>query len=497
MGMAASQARFLGLTARQNNVEFEGQQINQQRTMLSNESANYYNDLLGMSVPTPPSVDSYTKTIYTFSDGALTNTVTSMIAQSNGMYTMSYLSKWQDDYAAIAAATSVVSQLGTAGNYIYAIGSRNLRELGSLTGTTTLGNSIVVNGKTYNVKTDAAGPYYEELAYEKQPRQQVPQNEIANFEYYQYDQTTNKIISQVFKDAATGGFYTLDDDENRTDLPGVTEDDLLIALYNEVNTGNAEDDAEYSTTLIEKNADGNYYYEPYEQVTNKNYLTQDQINSITTSSYATDDEYLSTLSPTQLANTLKEEAAWRELLTQKYGQKDWMVRYALDTTTGIHRPYFYAVNDLENAIYDGTTKTSLSKINCYTIGSEQKIEEFKGVQNCKIEKDSSGRLITLSIPTALDDGSLIYVDYPLTTETATDQEKYNDAMNQYEYDKALYDQAVEKINAKIEVIQAEDKNLELRLKQLDTEQKAIQTEKDAVSKVIEKNTSDTFKTFSA
>ena len=143
--------------------------------------------------------DSYTKTIYTFSDGALTNTVTSMIAQSNGMYTMSYLSKWQDDYAAIAAATSVVSQLGTAGNYIYAIGSRNLRELGSLTGTTTLGNSIVVNGKTYNVKTDAAGPYYEELAYEKQPRQQVPQNEIANFEYYQYDQTTNKIISQVFK----------------------------------------------------------------------------------------------------------------------------------------------------------------------------------------------------------------------------------------------------------------------------------------------------------
>ena len=70
-------------------------------------------------------------------------------------------------------------------------------------------------------------------------------------------------------------------------------------------------------------------------------------------------------------------------------------------------------------------------------------------------------------------------------------------MNQYEYDKYLYDQAVENINNKIEIIQAEDKNLELRLKQLDTEQKAIQTEKDAVSKVIEKNTQDTFKTFSA
>ena len=41
MGMAASQARFLGLTARKNNVEFEGQQINQQRTALSNQTALY------------------------------------------------------------------------------------------------------------------------------------------------------------------------------------------------------------------------------------------------------------------------------------------------------------------------------------------------------------------------------------------------------------------------------------------------------------------------
>ena len=52
MGMAASQARFLGLTARMNNLEFEGQQINQQRTALSNKSASYYTDLLGMDVPT-------------------------------------------------------------------------------------------------------------------------------------------------------------------------------------------------------------------------------------------------------------------------------------------------------------------------------------------------------------------------------------------------------------------------------------------------------------
>ena len=34
MGLAASQARFLGLTARKSGVEYQGQQIKQQRTAL-------------------------------------------------------------------------------------------------------------------------------------------------------------------------------------------------------------------------------------------------------------------------------------------------------------------------------------------------------------------------------------------------------------------------------------------------------------------------------
>ena len=58
-GMAASQARFLSLTARKSNVEYEGQQVNQQRTALSNESANLYNKLTSIEVPTPPSTSDY------------------------------------------------------------------------------------------------------------------------------------------------------------------------------------------------------------------------------------------------------------------------------------------------------------------------------------------------------------------------------------------------------------------------------------------------------
>lgn len=54
MGMAASQARYLALTARKTNTEWEGQQINQARTALANQSANLFNQLLALEVPNAP-----------------------------------------------------------------------------------------------------------------------------------------------------------------------------------------------------------------------------------------------------------------------------------------------------------------------------------------------------------------------------------------------------------------------------------------------------------
>ena len=69
MGMAASQARYLGLAARKTNCEYQGQQINQARTALANQSAELWNQMLGLSVPTVPDQTNYTKTQYSFSDG--------------------------------------------------------------------------------------------------------------------------------------------------------------------------------------------------------------------------------------------------------------------------------------------------------------------------------------------------------------------------------------------------------------------------------------------
>ena len=347
MGMAASQARFLGLTARKTNVEFEGQQINQQRTALANQSANYYNDMLGMSVPTPPSVDNYTKVVYSFNDGALTNEITALIAQNNGDYKVSYLQQWEDDFAPVTAASSLIAEVTR--NTDYRIGDYQLRELCDTTG------------------IDSAGNY-------------------------------------------TGS------------------DPYILSLSNSTRLQLQAEEAELKS-LMEKEFNGN-------------------------------------------------------------APCDWYVRYVENTSDGTWKPYIYKKSDVTGANYDPSTGFNQSQINCYTIGHKTRSEEIK-MTDAKIEKDATGRYINIEI----EDKNGVYVKYALTTSTITDQDAYNDAMNQYEFDKAKYDQTIQEINAKIEIIQAEDKNLELRLKQLDTEQDAISTEMDAVQKVIEKNTENSFKTF--
>ena len=340
MGMAASQARFLGLTARKTNVEYEGQQINQQRTTLANQTANYYNQLLGMTVPTPPSSADYTKTVYTFTDGNLSNSVTSLIAQQDGTYLVSFVSSWTNDFAPVSAGSAIVTK-NDAGTEYY-IGSTQLRVLG--------------------------------------------QNLTA------------------FKDK---------------------------------------------------------------------------------------DPYLSTLSDDQITKLETEEKQYINLLNEKYGTTgdEWYVRYVQNTSTNTWSPMFYRKEQVDTAIYSDEG-ISQSNINVYTMGSAQETEEVKGV-TARLEKDTTGRYINITLYAGTDHE----VTYALTTNTLTDQDAYDDAMNQYEYDKYQYDQSIQEINAKIEIIQAQDKNLELRLKQLDTEQDAISTEMDAVQKVIEKNTESTFKTF--
>ena len=397
MGMAASQARFLGLTARKTNTEYEGQQINQQRTTLSNQSANYYNQLLGMTVPVPPSVADYTKTTYTFTDGALSNSISSMIAQKDGTYLISYTSTWTNDFSVISTASTIYTRSGEEGNYTYYVGAKELRPLTQISDDAFKYNVTYINDEGKDATVVAS--------YDADKKQ-----------YYTLDEKGNKVI------------YTPKDEK-----------------------------------------------------------------SVTKNSYIGNDEYLKTLSIDQINSLVEEEAKYIEQLNNKYGKTNtnWMVRYVKNTSTGTWSPYFVNKDVLEaDTTKYSDTGSSQNAIKTYTVGSAKETDEIKGV-TARLEQDSTGRIINVTLnPDKPDE-----VTYAVTTNTVTDQAKYDDAMNQYEYDKYEYDQSIQNINAKIEIIQSEDKNLELRLKQLDTEQKAIQTEMDAVQKVIEKNTESTFKTF--
>lgn len=353
MGMSASQARFLSLTARKTNVEYEGQQINQQRTSLSNESSNYYSQLTSLAVPTPPSTADYTKVTYTFNDGNEKNTVTSIIATretaATGIYMLNYVQEIPVD-TMIVGGTNIITRSGSQGAYEYSLGA---------------------------VKLQTAG---------------------------------------------------IDDSAEKFIAAGIPKE--IVAQY----------------------------------------------------------------SPSERAAKLEVEKQYVAMATEKYGSADWMLRYVKSSATGNYEPVLYNKKELENTDYNQKTGASLTGIKMYVFGESTESKEVKNAK-ARVEQDASGRYISLFIYD--DDTYTSGRKYDLTTTSESDEAAYNDAMNQYYYDKAQYDKQIQDINAKIEIIQVQDKNLELKLKQLDTEQNAIQTEMEAVKKVISKNVETSFKTFNA
>ena len=152
--------------------------------------------------------------------------------------------------------------------------------------------------------------------------------------------------------------------------------------------------------------------------------------------------------------------------------------------------YFASIEDLQASAISAPDPTrpteNQNKLTQYN--AEDIKTKIERQQRAFVDLDEKGRPQTIRY----EDSSATYT---LNTETITDENAYNDAMNQYNYDMQVYEKKIADINAKTEKIQQQDRTLELRLKQLDTEQEALQTEMEAVKKVIDKNIESTFKTF--
>ena len=357
MGMAASQARFLGLTARKSNVEYQGQQINQQRTALSNESANLYNEMMDLTVPTPPATSDYYSTSY-------------VLENSSSSYA-------SEDYV----ISNLTKTYNKGNEYIVSLTSKQ-EYMDSKNTSYSLGNIIkktVENddGTTYNTYT-------------------LPLIDTGN------KVTTSIVYNENETNAYTG--------ENGS---------LLVNQYQIYKAEANKNLPGYDKCCTEK--DVQYYF--FQDSQGKNhFLTEEQLLDMTSDNPQID----------------------------KYN---------------ILYPYTY--------FKEVTTQVTAT-----------------------LEQSDTGRYSSIIIA---DDDSypndLKGMTFSLSTVQEMDQNAYDDAYNDYEYEKTVYEKKISDINAKTEIIQQEDQQLELRLQQLDTEQNAIATEMESVEKVISDNVEKTFKVF--
>lgn len=434
MGMAASQARYLALTARKTNTEWEGQQINQARTALANQSANLFNQLLALEVPNAPKTTDYTELQYSYSDGENESVIESWQQLSTADPNYNYIVNhyyYADVYTG--------SQKLLENPQVQTKGELTINDFKDQNPTVTYNandNTYTITTADGNTKTySAIGDYTQDKKLE---------NALRDFE-------TAKDMAQADGVLTTDGVYGYQDSNGTWHF--FLEDEIA-------------EPKDYSTVYV------------------PSYVGNSKLNELTE---LTEDQ------AAELAQILKDckDTSISEYLSF---DNDGNLVY---NGEGIYtfdlqgKTYFTTEKDLYNSMqtqYEYEKPIDVQEKLAYYSASyiKTKIEE---TNHALLETDGNGRFTSVKF----DDDSVVY---SLNVETVTDEAAYQDAMNEYLYKKEEYEKTIADINAQTSIIQQEDRTLELRLKQLDTEQNALATEMDAVKKVIKDNVEKTFKTFS-
>ena len=503
MGMSASQARLLALQARQSNLEYQGQQINQERTILSQQCTALYNSLLAMTVPTPPSTSDFTSVKYTGENGATEysfnandikpgsdgsyrvtlgtteygaclNKNAGYVTTSTGAETVYGKFVQRDDYGEFNTTEQHVGYKEGTGTptgstpYMKAVPGANVNigqevyvyENGEFTRVQM--QEAMKNGNVYVVSTD--GAY--DPAKDKPMGNEITQEIKNDFKEY-------TIAEQALKNfyVFENGFIRVADpnkDFEKVAGSNPTEYKLLPNVTYLHQNGTREDSAEFEGsgtkgTLIggktaytlkdakEKGIINDTDYEGYcNAIVNSAIKSSNVVNN--GENLAPEDFYI-------------------------YQDDNGKIHFAL-------------IADVEDG--SGAAVT-------YDFSANGAYTKNKEYDHSQLEFDpATGRIKAITIPTTYgEDGKpLTFTTIDLTAETVTDEIAYQDAYAQYEYEQYLYDKKQQEINAKTEILQQEDRNLELKLQRLDNERTQIKTEIEAVEKVINDNIEASYKTFS-
>ena len=471
MGMAASSLRFAQLTARKNQVEFEGQQINQQRLTLSQKSSAIYNDMLTKQVPTAPDPSQFTKIVYKFNNGNGTSQILNLARKTSGAY------NYNITYKKPATSTVLSRTKFQNVNFIKTVGED--------------GYTANINGVSR--KLTAVGNSDKQADYEKKhaiymqldaiqkTRESIANNNAEKFDTnalnkyasdtglknlftsnsngsYKID-PNDKFAKALFK--AAGVTFEGDIDYERIELPkdstGVTAN--TQKFINAISGNGHQEISKDETDAI------------FEEITKK--LAGDD-NITSAAEYNT-----KVLTPAEIA--YRESCSTPGIMNVPEGHVLYSYQDDNDQTSFMYVPLENVTNGVNSSYADEVTvyENSLTYLDGQT-ETEQ--------QDANVILSDEGQISKITFA----DGTVV------TPEVVTemDSDAYDQAMVEYEYKKQVYDKEMNDANAKVKIIQAQDQKLEVRLKQLDTEQKALQTEIDAVKSLRDKSIESAFKTFS-
>ena len=267
MGLAASQARFLGITARKSNIEYEGQQVNQQRTALAEEVNALYSQLLSLEVPVAPDSTEFYETNYSFSldntsgyDGSYL--VKSYYQNDDGTYYLNTERTYNKNVAvgSVLTNSSITSTTDEQGNKIYTLNTTD----GSYTLTANAQNSasmISLINSTYGegTVTDNSLYYYQDangLTHYMTPSQ--VENYTPEMELSSYYSSNKEVTETVIFENATVTF----DANNRFSSISATDPNTGATIFN---------NAEVDTTRI-------YNSEGYDAALRDYTLSKDEYN---------------------------------------------------------------------------------------------------------------------------------------------------------------------------------------------------------------------------
>lgn len=528
MGMAASQARYLGLTARKTNVEYEGQQVNQARTALAMELNNTFNDLIALEVPTAPSTQDYTTTQYSYEDGTVGETISSMTPLENDPDGYNYLVT-HFHYADVF--TGIENKKRNPQVYVNDRVDTSEFDANKIQTTT----DPVTGEVTYSIKGKECSAYdetdpdqkavYDQLSNSYSDIQKAdPENLMTykdvngNIHFVMKDQLENAANGTLDPDtgkSVMSDYYIKNSKATMEEIQGNTitsvtdettgESTYTVNGYECAKYDETDEDMKYAfeRAVAENPAlgklDPSNVYTYSDDKGGVHFITEDALNGVISGTDAGSDYAVRTGAPVMVGNSelsLYDPNDVEQRLEYEQILKDWPNSIFASTESPIYtwesngQRYFASGEELmacwESAPNPAKPTENQNALNYYC--AQDVSTKIEVTEKAIIDFDEQGRAQSIKF----EDSSVVR---PLITETITDQEAYEDAMNQYNYNQTVYEKAIQDINAKTEKIQQEDRTLELRLRQLDTEQEALQTEMEAVKKVIDKNIESTFKTF--